>query len=203
MVCTRPRNVPRDRETGRTRRASVAPTSEELQRRFHQLTLEEQRQLFNNPAPTPSVGRIPWHQAAASRSWIPTTSSATKSSIQVPEISSQSMEEDVEILEEPAPRTVNIQSSQAPTLPGDITSTLEGGNELTVVIPCTSVNMAEELMMLNNQYGAAAATIQEYVNRMDALEIYLEALQWTGRSGKKLPGSHPVYPEELKLGWNC
>ena len=78
-------------------RASVAPTSEELQKRFHQLTLEEQRQLFNNPAPTPPAGRIPWHQAAVSRSWIPTTSSATRSSIQVPEISSQSMEEDVEI----------------------------------------------------------------------------------------------------------
>ena len=175
MVRTRPRNVPKDKEPGRrTRRASVAPTSEELRRRFHQLTLDEQRQLFNNPAPTPPAGRIPWHQAAVSRSWIPTTSSATRSSIQVPEISSQSMEEDVEILEEPAPQTVNIQSSQAPTLPGDITSTSEGGNELTVIIPCTSVNMAEELMMLNNQYGAAAATIQEYVSRMNALEICLE-----------------------------
>ena len=144
----------------------------------------EQRQLFNNPAPTSPAGRIPWHQAAVSRSWIPTTSSATRSSIQVPEISSQSMEEDVEILEEPAPQSVNIQSSQAPTLPGDITSTSEGGNELTVIIPCTSVNMAEELMMLNNQYGAAAATIQEYINRMNAGDI-LGAL-WTGRSGMKL-----------------
>ena len=128
MVRTRPRNVPKDKEPGRrTRRASVAPTSEELRKRFHQLTLDEQRQLFNNPAPTPPAGRIPWHQAAVSRSWIPTTSSATRSSIQVPEISSQSMEEDVEILEEPAPQAVNIQSSQAPTLPGDITSTSEGG----------------------------------------------------------------------------
>ena len=106
MVRTRPRNVPKDKEPGRrTRRASVAPTSEELRRRFHQLTLDEQRQLFNNPAPTSPAGRIPWHQAAVSRSWIPTTSSATRSSIQVPEISSQSMEEDVEILEEPAPRS--------------------------------------------------------------------------------------------------
>ena len=84
------------------------------------------------------------------------------------------MEEDVEILEEPVPQVENIQSLQAPTLPGDITSTSEGGNELTVIIPCTSVNMAEELMMLNNQYDAAAATIQEYVSRMNALEIRLE-----------------------------
>ena len=84
------------------------------------------------------------------------------------------MEEDVEILEEPAPQSVTTQSSQAPTFPGDITSTTEGGTELAAVIPCTSVNMAEELVMLNNQYGAAAATIQEYVNRMSALEIYLE-----------------------------
>ena len=132
MVHTRPRNVPKDRETGRrSRRASVAPTGEELRRHFHQLTLEEQRRLFNNPAPTSSAGRIPWHQAAASRSWIPTTSSATKSLIQVPKISSQSMEEDVEILEEPAPQSMNTQSSQAPTLPGDITSTTEGGTELS------------------------------------------------------------------------
>ena len=175
MVRTRPRNVPKDREAGRrSRRASVAPTSEELRRRFHQLTLEEQWRLFKNPAPTSPAGRIPWHQAAASRSWIPTTSPATKSSIQVPEISSKSMEEDVEILEEPVPQSVTIQSSQTPTLPGDITSTTEGGTELTVIIPCTSVDMAEELMMLNNQYGAAAATIHEYINRMDALEIYLE-----------------------------
>ena len=175
MVRTRPRSVPKDREPGRkTRRASAAPTSEELRRRFHQLTLEEQRRLFNNPAPTPSAGRIPWHQAAASRNWIPTTSAATRSSLQVPEVSSQSMEEDVEILEEPEPQSANIQSSQAPTLPGDITSTTGGGTELTVIIPCTSVNMAEELMMLNNQYEAAATTIQEYVSRMNALEVCLE-----------------------------
>ena len=185
MVRTHPRNVPKDKEPGRrTRRASVAPTSEELRRRFHQLTLDEQQQLFNNPAPTPPAGRILWHQAAVSRSWIPTTPSATKSSIQVPEISSQSMEEDVEILEKPAPQSVNTQSLQAPTLPGDITSTSEGGNELTVVIPCTSVNMAEELMMLNNQYGAAAATIQEYVSRMNALEICLEPFSGLEEAGR-------------------
>ena len=187
MVRTRPRNIPKDKEPGRrTRRASVAPTSEELRRRFHQLTLEEQRQLFNNPAPTPPAGRIPWHQSAVSRSWIPATSSATRSSIQVPEISSQSMEEDVEILEEPAPQAVNTQSSQAPTLPGDITSTSEAGNELTVIIPCTSVNMAEELMVLNNQYGAAAASIQEYVNQMNALEVRLEPFSVLEEVGRNL-----------------
>ena len=83
----------------------------------------------------------------------------------------------MEILEEPAPQSVNTQSLQAPTLPGDITSTTEGGTELTAVIPCTSVNMAEELMMLNNQYGAATATIQEYVNRMNTLGVCLECTQ--------------------------
>ena len=187
MVRTRPRKVPKDKEPGRrTRRASVAPTSEELRRRFHQLTLDEQRQLFNNPAPTPPAGRIPWHQAAVSRSWIPATSSATRSLIQVPEISSPSMEEDVEILEEPASQPVHTQPSQAPTLPGDITSTSEGGNELTVIIPCTSVNMAEELMMLNNQYGAAAATIHEYVNRMNALEVRLEPFNGLEEAGRNL-----------------
>ena len=178
MVRTRPRNVPDNRGTGRkSKRASVAPTSEELRKRFHQLTLEEQRQLFNNPAPTPSVGRIPWHQAAASRSWIPTAPPATRSSVQVPKISSQSMEEDVVILEEPVPQAVSTQSSQAPTLPGDITSTTKEGTELTIVIPCTSANVDEELMMLNNQYGAAAASVQEYMNRMNALEVYMEPFE--------------------------
>ena len=187
MVRTRPRSVPRSRKSGkRSERASMAPTSAELRRRFQQLTLGAQRQLFNNPAPTPPAGRIPWHQAAASRSWIPATSSATRSSIQVPEISSQSMEEDVQILEEPVPQSVNIQSSQAPTLPGDITSTTEGGTELAVIIPCTSVNMSEELMMLNNQYGAAAATIQEYVNRMNAVDIYLEPFNGLEEAGRNL-----------------
>ena len=81
------------------------------------------------------------------------------------------------ILEEPAPQPEHIQPSQAPTLPGDITSTTEGGAELTIVIPCTSANMDEELMMLNNQYGAAAATVQEYVNRMNALEVYMEPFE--------------------------
>ena len=157
MVRTRPRNVPNGREIGRrSRRASVAPTAEELRRRFHQLTLEEQRWLFNDSAPTSTTGRIPWHQAAASRSWIPATSSAARSLVQVSEISSQSIEEDVEIIEEPVPQPMNIQPSQAPTLPGDVTST------------------TEELVMLNNQYGAAAATVREYVNRMNALEVYLE-----------------------------
>ena len=79
-----------------------------------------------------------------------------RSVIQVPEISSQLMEEDVEILEEPAPQAMNIPFSQAPTLSGDITST------------------TEELVMLNNQYGAATATIQEYVNRLNTLEVHLE-----------------------------
>ena len=51
---------------------------------------------------------------------------------------------------------MNIQPLQAPTLPGDVTST------------------TEELVRLNNQYGAAAATVREYVNRMNALEVYLE-----------------------------
>ena len=157
MVRTRPRDVPNDREIGRRfRRASVAPTGEELRRHFHQLTLEEQRRLFDNSAPTSSTGRIPWHRAAASRSWIPATSPAARSLVQVPEISSQSIEEDIEIIEEPVPRPLNIQPSQAPTLPGDVTST------------------TEELVRLNNQYGAAAATVQEYVNRMNALEVYLE-----------------------------
>ena len=125
MVRTRPRDVPNDREIGRrSRRASVAPTGEELRRRFHQLTLEEQRRLFNDSAPTSTTGRIPWHQAAASRSWIPATSSATTLSIQVPEISSQSIEEDVVIIKEPVLQTMNIQPSQAPTP----TSTTGGGD---------------------------------------------------------------------------
>ena len=72
---------------------------------------------------------------------------------------------------------MNIQPSQAPTLPGDITSTTEGGDELTIVLPCPSVSMAEELVMLNNQYDAAAATVREYVNRMNALEVYLEPFE--------------------------
>ena len=62
----------------------------------------------------------------------------------------------MEIIEEPVPRPLNIQPSQAPTLPGDITST------------------TEELVRLNNQYGVAATAVQEYMNRMNALEIYLE-----------------------------
>ena len=96
------------------------------------------------------------------------------------------MEEDVEILEEPAPQSVNTQFSQAPTLPGDITSTTEGGTGFTAVIPCTSVNMAEELMMLNNQYDAATATIQEYIKRMNALEIYLEPFNELGEVRRNL-----------------
>ena len=42
--------------------------------------------------------------------------------------------------------------------------------------------------MLNNQYGAAAATIQEYVNRMNVLGVCLV--------GERTQ-------EKLKLGWNC
>ena len=187
MVRICPRNVPSDREIGRrSRRASVAPTAEELRRRFHQLTLEELRQLFNDSAPTSTTGRIPWHRAAASRSWIPATSPARPSSIQVPEISSQSIEEDMVIIEEPVPQPMNIQPSQAPTLPGDITSTTEGGNELTVVLPCPSVSTAEELVMLNNQYGAAAATVREYVNRMNALEVYLEPFDAMSEALRKI-----------------
>jgi len=77
------------------------------------------------------------------------------------------MEVDVEILEEPAPPAAKAQSPQAPTLPGDITSTTEGGAELTSV-------MTEELIRFNNQYDAAAASIQEYASGMNALEVRLE-----------------------------
>ena len=191
MVRTRPRNVPKDREPGRrSNRASVAPTSEELQRRFRQLTLAEQRRLFDNPAPTPSAGRIPWHQAAASRSWISTTS-ATRSMLQVPEVSSQSMEVDVEILEEPAPSVAKAQSPQAPTLPGDITSTTEGGAELTSVT-------TEELMLLNNQFDAAAASMQEYISEMNALEVCLEPFKALEEARKDILASTQQVQKNLK-----
>ena len=86
---------------------------------------------------------------------------------------------------------MNTQSSQAPTLPGDITSTTEGGTELTVVIPCPSVNVAEELMMLNNQYGAAAATIQEYVKQNEhSGGVHLEPFNAMNEVMKSDPGSH-------------
>ena len=87
---------------------------------------------------------------------------------------------------------MNTQSSQAPTLPGDITSTTEGGTKLTVVIPCPSVNMAEELVMLNNQYGAATATIQEYVNRMNALEVHLEPFNAMDEAMRHTLAPYPV-----------
>ena len=187
MVRTRPRNVPNDREIGRrSRRASVAPTGDKLRRRFHQLTLEELRHLFNNSARIPLAGRIPWHQSAASRSWIPATSSATTSLIQVPEISSQSMEEDVEIIEEPVPQPMNIQPSQAPPCPETSPPPLRSSW-------CWTTSM----VLLQQPFGSTWIKWTLWRCTLSLL------MPWMKQRGTSWPPLRITRRTHVRLGWNC
>ena len=97
--------------------------------------------------------------------------------MQVPEITSEFMENDVEVVEElsqPPP----MMPKPTPTWPGDITSTtdpvpMEAGesNFHTPLI----LDLSEELVQLNNVHEKVAREAMEHIQRMNSVGIFLES----------------------------
>ena len=99
--------------------------------------------------------------------------------MQVPEITSEVMEDDIEVVEElsqpPPPQT-----SSTPTKPGDITSTTDpeldvSGRSSSNSLPI--LDLSDELVCLNNMYEEVAREARDYIARMNAVGIFLESLE--------------------------
>ena len=95
--------------------------------------------------------------------------------MQVPEITSEFMENDVEVVEElsqPPP----VRPKPTPTRPSDITSTTDpvpkAAGESSSRTP-----LSEELVQLNNMDEEVAKEAMEYIQRMNSVGIFLESLE--------------------------
>ena len=99
--------------------------------------------------------------------------------MQVPEITSEFMESDVEVVEElsqPPP----MRPKPTPTRPSDITSTTdpvpkvagENSSRTPVIL-----DLSEELVQLNNVHEEVAKETMEHIQRMNSVGIFLEALE--------------------------
>ena len=117
------------------------------------------------PVPTPPalMQRIPWHQAAASRSWIP-----VHKPVQVPDISSSTNEDDVVVLDITPPMPV----IPILTKPGDVTST---GSPLEEWMQINSyLDLQPELNALKEVYQWAAEGVRECQEKMSCLGVVME-----------------------------
>ena len=99
--------------------------------------------------------------------------------MQVPEVTSKSMEDEIEVVEElsqPPPP----QASSTPTKPGDITSTT--GPELDVLGRSNTnslpiLDLSYELVHLNNVHEEVSREAMDYIARMNAVGVFLESLE--------------------------
>ena len=92
--------------------------------------------------------------------------------MQVPEITSEFMEDNVEVVEElsqPPP----VQAKSTPTGPGDITtdSEMSSANSLPVL------DLSDELVRLNNMHEEVAREAMDYITRMNTVGVFLESLE--------------------------
>ena len=89
--------------------------------------------------------------------------------VQVAEVTSKFMENDVEVVEElsqlPPPQTGAI------TKPGDVTSTM---NDKLGPLPI--LDLTEEFIRINNVCEEAAQAVNEYVAKMNDVGVFLEPL---------------------------
>ena len=99
--------------------------------------------------------------------------------MQVPEITSEFMENDVEVVEElsqPPPSW----PKPTPTRPSDITSTTDpvpkAAGESSSHMPLI-LDLSEELVQLNNAHEEVAKEAMEYIQRMNSVGIFLECLE--------------------------
>ena len=99
--------------------------------------------------------------------------------MQVPEITSEFMENDLEVVEDlsqPPP----MRPKPTPTRPGDITSTTDpvpkAAGENSSYMPLI-LDLSEELVQLNNAHEEVAKEAMEHIQRMNSVGIFLESLE--------------------------
>ena len=94
--------------------------------------------------------------------------------MQVPEITSEFMEDDVEVVEElsqPPP----VQTRSTPTGPGDITSTTD--SEMSSANSLSVLDLSDELVHLNNMHEEIAGEAMDCITQMDTVGVFLESLE--------------------------
>ena len=118
--------------------------------------------------------RPPAHRKLAGRSPTPQLITSSARLVQVPEITSELMENNVEVVEElsqPPP----VQARSTPTGPGDITSTTD--SEMSSANSPPVLDLSDELVHLNNVYEEVAREAMDYIARMNAVGVFLESLE--------------------------
>ena len=120
--------------------------------------------------------------------------------MQVPEITSEFMENDVEVVEELS-QPPSIRPKLTPTRPGDITSTTDpvpkAAEESNSRMPLI-LDLAEELVRLNNVHEEVAREATEHIQRMNSVGIFLES-QEIGPLGFRIVNSHQCEPAQCNV----
>ena len=99
--------------------------------------------------------------------------------MQVPEVTSEFMENDVEVVEElsqPPP----MRPQLTPTRPSDVTSTTDpvpmAAGESNSHMPLI-LDLSEELVQLNNAHEEVTKEAMEHIQPMNSVGIFLESLE--------------------------
>ena len=156
------------------RRRSVPPT--------YRLGVEEMQQQPQpqDPPPHPVPRRVlPWprppaHRRLAGRSPTPQLITSSAKLVQVPEITSEFMEDDVEVVEELS-QPLPVQARSTPTGPGDITSTTD--SEMSSANSLSVLDLSDELVRLNNVHEEVAREAMDYIAQMNTVGVFLESLE--------------------------
>ena len=139
----------------------------------YRLGLKELQQQPQSQDPSPHCAPwrvVPWPRPSvcrrlAERSPTPQLVAASDKPMQVPEITSEFMETDVEVVEElsqPSP----MRPKPTPTRPGDITSTTDpvpkATGESNSCMPLI-LDLSEEIVQLNNTHEEVAREAMEHI----------------------------------------
>ena len=187
MVQVRALRAPK-KQHKKQRRRSIPPTY-----RLGVKDMQQQPQP-QDPPPHPVPRRVvPWprppaHRRLAGRSPTPQLITSGARPVQVPEITSEFMENDVEVVEElsqPPP----IQAKSTPTGPGDITSTTD--SEMSSANSLPVLDLSDELVHLNNMHEEVAREAKDYIARMNIVGIFFESLE-IGPMGFGTVNSHLI-----------
>ena len=167
MVRARAPRTPR-KQSKKQGRKPIPPTI-----RFSREEMEKQPQPQKPPPQPPAVRVVPWPRPPARRRLtvrsLPPQPASRAKPVQVAEVTSEFMENDVEVVEElsqlPPPQTGAI------TKPGDVTSTT---NDKLGSLPI--LDLTEEFIRINNVCEEAAQAVNEYVAKMNDVGVFLEPL---------------------------
>ena len=152
----------------------------------YRLSVEERQQQLQpwEPRPHPAPRQIvPWigrsvRRRLVGRSPTPQLTASRIKPVQVPEISSEFMESNIEVVEElsqPPP----VQARPTPTKPGDVTSTTDpelGVPRRSSATQLPILDLSDEHVCLNNVHEEVVREAMEYISRMNTVGVFLESL---------------------------